>query len=81
MARTRYKPGQRVLITSQPCMDELKKQAEELLNRAYKAGVSEGIRQGRDCLDVMAAIVPASVTKQWMVDEARRYAEWLRAKE
>lgn len=57
--------------------DELRLRVRSLLNDTEQAGYERGLREGISRLDMIAALIPASVTKAWLIEHAAREAETL----
>ena len=50
-------------------------QARNLLHEAYVQGRTAGLREGITRLEFLACTVPSTVTKAWLLAEAKRQAE------
>lgn len=61
-------------------MKEIHDDAIRATENAWTAGFIVGLQSGRRRLEALAAIVPSSVTKQWLIGEIRRHADAMRAK-
>lgn len=57
--------------------DEILQAMERLIDEADRAGFVRGIRFGASRLETLAAVVPESVTKHWLIEQAGRDARFL----
>ena len=56
---------------------DLAHRAEQIIEEAYQQGYEAATRNAVSKLETIAAVVPATVTKQWLIDQCRREAERL----
>lgn len=55
-------------------IDHIRTIIEQVEQIAYQ----EGIKEGKNRLLMISNVIPKTVTKQWILDEAKRQAELLR---
>lgn len=51
-----------------------------MMRDVERAGYERGLLDGISRLEMLAAVVPSSVTKAWMIEQAARQAEIIRRK-